>query len=120
MLADILRDWPGGGSAFQCHVGTLAFPTQAGVMGDSQAGGISKLLQAETLAQEIVNRARKGSPSPPVQRGRVHPNERFGLHRSAPSRLSWRRMATTKRRRPAVEAALGYPRRRGACSNSGA
>jgi hypothetical protein len=32
-------------------------------MGDSQAGGISKLLQAETLAQEIVNRARKGSSS---------------------------------------------------------
>jgi hypothetical protein len=30
-------------------------------MGDVQAGGISKLLQAETLAQEIVNRARKGA-----------------------------------------------------------
>jgi hypothetical protein len=30
-------------------------------MGDSQAGGISKLLQAETLAQEIVNRARTGA-----------------------------------------------------------
>ncbi len=30
-------------------------------MGDVNAGGISKLLQAEQEAQEIVNKARKGA-----------------------------------------------------------
>jgi hypothetical protein len=34
---------------------------QAGAMGDVNAGGISKLLQAEQEAQEIVNKARKGA-----------------------------------------------------------
>ena len=85
-------------------------------MGDSQAGGISKLLQAETLAQEIVNRARKGTPS---RRGSEAMCTQTGACGDSVL-LSWMCMVAIQRRRLLVGAALGWPRRRGACSKPGA